>query len=447
MDLKRKHELHATTSHKRTNIDKSNVSLNTKSNNLPISDWYAQVRHATESIEGAKYDNEDRFVTLFDGLPGPVFGIFDGHGGTFSAEYLQKHLIQNITGILRQRSLKDKRVKDVSLSIQKEEAKMKQLEDQLAMFMEQKEQLLSIIQSEEVQVNSEKKDESQALLDQIHSATQMIQTAIEETQAKEQIQMESLYRTEIAQVYAEPSILHPSLKEGFRVTDQQILKKSQKDDGSTALLVWLMGGYQAKKNQKPLELVVANTGDCRAVLCRDGLAMPLSVDHKPDHPKERTRIQKAGGSVNYFAGTARVYKESSQFQPGSIFLSVSRAFGDGSLKKPSNVVTSEPEVKRFQVEEEKDFFVILACDGVWDVLSNQDAVDIALKYYNDPKKAAEQIVKEAYKRKSPDNLTATVIQFGWADSQCKKFAEKVWKSTTEETKKEEEEDEEVDMFS
>ena len=60
-----------------------------------------------------------------------------------------------------------------------------------------------------------------------------------------------------------------------------------------------------------------------------------------------------------------------------------------------------------------DLFLILACDGIWDVMSEQDAVDIALPHFHDAKAAAGAIVKAAYKKGSLDNLTATVVQFAW----------------------------------
>ncbi|POM59648.1 Protein phosphatase 2C [Phytophthora palmivora] len=134
-------------------------------------------------------------------------------------------------------------------------------------------------------------------------------------------------------------------------------------------------------------------------MCRGGRSVPLTNDHKPDRPDEKQRIEKAG------AGLA-MHRET------STYLAVSRAFGDRALKTPTPLVSCEPEVTRFTVQFE-DLFLVLACDGVWDVLSDQDVVDIALAYFHDAKAAADAIVKAAYKKGSLDNLTATVIQFGW----------------------------------
>ncbi|XP_071719588.1 probable protein phosphatase 2C 24 [Rutidosis leptorrhynchoides] len=112
----------------------------------------------------------------------------------------------------------------------------------------------------------------------------------------------------------------------------------------------------------PDKIVVANCGDSRAVLCRNGKPVPLSVDHKPDRPDELSRIQAAGGRVLYWEG-ARVCG----------VLAMSRAIGDNYLKP---YVTSEPEVTVTDRTED-DEFLILASDGLWDVVSNETACGLA----------------------------------------------------------------------
>ena len=112
-------------------------------------------------------------------------------------------------------------------------------------------------------------------------------------------------------------------------------------------------------------LTVANLGDSRAVLCRAGVALPLSRDHKPKSAVERQRILQAGG----FIVDGRVNGD----------LSLSRALGDfrhksvAKLPPSKQPVSAEPEV-RCTVRLKTDDFVLLACDGVWDVISNNDCV-------------------------------------------------------------------------
>ncbi|KAK4799846.1 hypothetical protein SAY86_025211 [Trapa natans] len=112
----------------------------------------------------------------------------------------------------------------------------------------------------------------------------------------------------------------------------------------------------------PDKIVVSNCGDSRAVLCRVGVAIPLSSDHKPDRPDELSRIQEAGGRVIYWDGP-RVLG----------VLAMSRAIGDNYLKP---YVIPDPEVTVTERTEE-DMCLILASDGLWDVVSNETACGVA----------------------------------------------------------------------
>lgn len=112
----------------------------------------------------------------------------------------------------------------------------------------------------------------------------------------------------------------------------------------------------------PQKIIVANCGDSRAVLCRNGKALPLSSDHKPDRPDELNRIQEAGGRVIYWDGP-RVLG----------VLAMSRAIGDNYLKP---YVSCEPEVTITDRTAEDDC-LILASDGLWDVVSNDTACGVA----------------------------------------------------------------------
>ncbi|KAF7127204.1 hypothetical protein RHSIM_Rhsim11G0075200 [Rhododendron simsii] len=175
--------------------------------------------------------------------------------------------------------------------------------------------------------------------------------------------------------------------EAFRQTDADYLneaKGQQKDAGSTASTAVLLGD----------RLLVANVGDSRVVACRAGSAVPLSIDHKPDRSDERQRIEQAGGFI-IWAGTWRV---------GGV-LAVSRAFGDKLLKP---YVVAEPEIQ----EEEIDGvdFIIIASDGLWNVLSNKDAVTI-VQDIKDAEAASRKLIQEAYARGSSDNITCVVVRF------------------------------------
>lgn len=123
--------------------------------------------------------------------------------------------------------------------------------------------------------------------------------------------------------------------------------------------------------------------------------MALSVDHKPNNKEERERIEAAGGVV-VWAGTWRV----------AGVLAVSRAFGDKPLKR---FVISTPHLHEEQLRKE-DEFVVLASDGLWDVLTNEEVAGL-VKDIHDAEAAAKKLTEEAYGRGSMDNITCIVIRF------------------------------------
>ncbi|CAH2037395.1 unnamed protein product [Thlaspi arvense] len=125
------------------------------------------------------------------------------------------------------------------------------------------------------------------------------------------------------------------------------------------------------------DLVVGNIGDSRAVLAtRDEdnalIAVQLTIDLKPDLPSESARIKKCKGRVFALQDepeVARVWLPNSD-SPG---LAMARAFGDFCLKDYGLISVPDINYRRLT---DRDQFIILATDGVWDVLSNKDAVDI-----------------------------------------------------------------------
>nr|KJB55147.1 hypothetical protein B456_009G065500 [Gossypium raimondii] len=176
--------------------------------------------------------------------------------------------------------------------------------------------------------------------------------------------------------------------DAYNHTDSEFLKSENnqnRDAGSTASTAILVGN----------RLLVANVGDSRAVICRGGNAIAVSRDHKPDQSDERQRIENAGGFVMW-AGTWRV---------GGV-LAVSRAFGDRHLKQ---YVVADPEIQEEKIDNSLEF-LILASDGLWDVVSNEEAVAM-IKPIQDPEQAAKQLMQGAYQRGSADNITCVVVRF------------------------------------
>ncbi|KAK9748473.1 hypothetical protein RND81_02G059900 [Saponaria officinalis] len=191
-----------------------------------------------------------------------------------------------------------------------------------------------------------------------------------------------------------PSCAEKAIRSAFVKADYAFADSSALDisSGTTALTVLIF----------ERTMLIANAGDCRAVLGKRGRAVELSKDHKPNCSSEKLRIEKLGGVVydGYLNGQ----------------LSVARALGDWHMKGPKGSafpLSSEPELQETILTED-DEFLLLACDGLWDVMSSQCAVTIArreLMAHNDPERCSRELVREALKRNTCDNLTVIVVCF------------------------------------
>ncbi|XP_076952579.1 putative protein phosphatase 2C 76 [Bidens hawaiensis] len=199
-----------------------------------------------------------------------------------------------------------------------------------------------------------------------------------------------------------------ALSETYQQTDSDFLeseKDNSRDDGSTASTAVLVGN----------RLFVANVGDSRTIISKAGKAIPLSEDHKPNRTDERERIENAGGVVMW-AGTWRV---------GGV-LAMSRAFGNRMLKQ---FVVAEPDIQEQELGEEIEMLV-LASDGLWDVVPNDDAVSIA-QTEEEPEAGAKKLIETAFSCGSADNITCIVVKL-YHDSTTESKTESV---TTTETEK------------
>ncbi|CAI5725643.1 hypothetical protein KXD40_002077 [Peronospora effusa] len=422
------------------------------------------LRFASESWTGMKSSNEDRHVSSVDFFPGPVFGIFDGHGGTFSADFLSRQLVKTVASVIRQ-GIGEKALTDIRCS-QYQSGQERARKDAIAAQVTTLRQQLAQVETMRSDTAVESSDDDlRILVEQLTDAISQMDNEMKRIDAEEEVRRRKRWQW----FNRQHSCFLQSFKDAFERVDSQILQKNPSQDGSTALLVWfladsvdLMDGNTVKSTeedeQAPHEVsfYTVNVGDCRAVMCRGGRGVPLTSDHKPDRVDERQRIEKAGGFVGKIGGVFRVYSAAgsglSMQRESSTYLAVSRALGDRYLKTPTPLVSCEPEVTRYQVHTD-DLFLVLACDGVWDVLSEQDVVDIALPHFHDPKAATNAITKAAYKKGSVDNLTATVVQFGWktdgqlqqAISNSKATKRSISKSTSM-ASAETHTEEEIDMF-
>ena len=184
---------------------------------------------------------------------------------------------------------------------------------------------------------------------------------------------------------------------------------------SVALLTGSTGVVLLVKNDI---YYVANVGDSRCLLARDGRAIQLSVDHKPTVPEERARIEKAGGKV----------------MDGRVngVIDVSRAFGDHHLKARTNektgaelseketLVVAWPHLTVEPANAKKDAFLVLMCDGIWNAMDNQAVVAFVQRGL-DAKwplaKIARRMIDKIRPEKMPptgivgkDNMTVVIIK-------------------------------------
>lgn len=177
------------------------------------------------------------------------------------------------------------------------------------------------------------------------------------------------------------------IEKAFIATDRQI-ENSGIESGTTAVIAFFEGQ----------NLFVANAGDSRAVLDRGKFGVKrLSHDHKADDPDEVKRIEKAGGFV-----TPKI--EGVDVARVNGIIAIARSLGDREF---GELVSPKPYISETKLTQE-DKRLILACDGVWDVMTDEDAVGLISKV-EDPQKASEIFKNEALRRGSTDNISVMVV--------------------------------------
>ncbi|XP_039954778.1 probable protein phosphatase CG10417 isoform X1 [Bactrocera neohumeralis] len=182
-----------------------------------------------------------------------------------------------------------------------------------------------------------------------------------------------------------------------------MIEEPGKDSGCTAVVALLNGR----------DLYVANAGDSRCVVCRNGKAIDMSLDHKPEDEEESARIIKAGGRVTL----------DGRVNGG---LNLSRAIGDHAYKMnlelpaEAQMISALPDVRKLIITPE-DEFMVLACDGIWNYLSSEEVVDFVRQRLKDDSKKMSQICEELFDTclapntigdgTGCDNMTAVIVRF------------------------------------
>ncbi|XP_029026621.1 protein phosphatase, Mg2+/Mn2+ dependent, 1Na (putative) isoform X2 [Betta splendens] len=194
-------------------------------------------------------------------------------------------------------------------------------------------------------------------------------------------------------------LVKDGIHEAFLNIDRHMHKLARQESwdrsGSTAAAVII----------SPCHIYFINCGDSRTLLCHGGRVAFYTEDHKPFNPREKERIQNAGGSVTL------------QRVNGS--LAVSRALGDFDFKEvdwrpqTEQLVSPEPEVCELARSPE-DEFLILACDGVWDAIGNEELcafVRSRLHVCDDLREICTQVIDLCLYKGSLDNISIIIVCF------------------------------------
>jgi len=176
-----------------------------------------------------------------------------------------------------------------------------------------------------------------------------------------------------------------ALRQSYLMTDKQMGETQIQFSGTTSISALIRTTKDGSR-----KLYSANAGDARSVLCRNGTAERLSYDHKGSDEGETKRIIDAGG----FVVVNRV----------NGILAVTRSLGDHAMK---DYVIGDPFLTTTTLDP-SDTHLILACDGLWDVINDQDAIDLILPE-NDAQKMSEKLLLHALRNGSTDNISVMVV--------------------------------------
>merc|ERR1719410_2057460 len=187
--------------------------------------------------------------------------------------------------------------------------------------------------------------------------------------------------------------------------DNEVIQCAKDASGSTGRIILI--------DLKNYDLWCCNVGDSRCILINSACNKnkQLSIEHKPDYPMERQRIESANGWVTF----GRVCG----------ILAVSRSLGDKDFKfEIENLIISTPDVTHRKLVRNEDKFIVLACDGLFDVFSNQqcmqwmdenmetDATTDALQ------KITDKLCNDAiYVRKSKDNVSVLILCIDYSEEE------------------------------
>jgi serine/threonine protein phosphatase PrpC len=335
---------------------------------------------STCSIQGYRSYMEDEFIVTKD-----LCAVFDGHGGQAVSRYLRQNLYANLQAALPAATTPSQQTGAATGS------------------------------SDSTDVNNASDTQGVSGEAQDGAASPVLTEAdnnIDSTVAASKVPSPTVQDYEDAMCTA--------LKKVDREV-QRIVHWSYQ--GSTAVAAWIheekfpnTDGNMSLASSLPTQhtIITANVGDSRAILSRNASAIDLTRDHKPNDPIEEERIEARGGYVAWCGDTDT---HGSPIEGSGIYrvngnLALSRAIGDRS-ERPA--VCADPEFSVTPITPE-DEFLVLATDGLWDVMSSSDVVafvhallEAAADDAGEREFIANSVVEEALRRGSWDNITVIIV--------------------------------------
>ena len=354
--------------------------------------------YGSSSMQGWRRNMEDAHVCRTSMTVGSTaaafFAVFDGHGGAEVADFCQRHWADEIAKELTSRG-----TSEVSAAMTEVFLRL----DRMLISAEGRAELRAALPPSDPGIRAE--------------LAASVQADLAAAKAKG-----SLTRPEAAMLAQKMMRLERMPKggpegEGGSGAPPPVTELSEL---SEATLPCRAGCTAVAAVLLPDRIACANAGDSRCVLCDvDGRAVALSHDHKPSDAGEKARIEAAGGWL------------AEPQQPGAMprvcgNLNLSRSIGDLKFKvnhavgQAAQIITADPDVI-VHVYNTGDRFVVLACDGVWDVMSSQDVVDfVTTRLDTTPPMGLSEICEEIMRNclaANPaetrgigcDNMTCTVV--------------------------------------
>ncbi len=389
-----------------TSVSSSTTTTTTNNANTLKSKYILSIH----SIQGKRQYMEDEYFTNQDGT---FVGVFDGHGGKAISRYLRQNLYARylqakatITGssISNHPNFINDRGKDQYSNYGKE--------------------------GEEESEENENVDDTKKILNHKLSSSSSSSSSSYNLNETKPIKDETSYHNK-NDISVNDTIKGYilALTSAFKTIDEEVTKISHWSyQGSTAVAVLLCHiatsspsstvmttntdttNIDSERKDKTI-LISANVGDSRAVLCRCGDAIDLTIDHKPNHPAERERIEKLGGKVKWcgpvhpktgepihhrsmsissnssnnnmkYSNKGGSVRETTRRVAGVYRingnLALSRAIGDRS-ERP--LISSEVEIRQLELDHDCDEFIILASDGLWVSFINNSDSQIRVNYH------------------------------------------------------------------